>query len=61
MLEIVLAYSHSARAVMRVPNRDHAYVPERKLTGYLLSRSHPVGTSKARFFRGLGFDESNVE
>ena len=46
---------------MRVPNHDQAYVPERKLTGYLLSRSHPVGKAKARFFRGLGFDASNVE
>ena len=27
---------------------------------YLLSLSHPVGKSKARFFRGLGFDESTV-
>lgn len=31
------------------------------MTDYLLSLSHPVGTSKARFFRGLGFDESTVD
>lgn len=46
---------------MNVPNRERAYVPEEKLRTYLLSLSHPVGKSKARFFRGLGFDESNVE
>jgi hypothetical protein len=46
---------------MDVPNRDRAYVPERKLRAYLLSLSHPVGRSKARFFRGLGFDGSTVE
>ena len=28
---------------------------------YLLSLSHPVGKSKARFFRGLGFDESTID
>lgn len=26
-----------------------------KLVDYLLSRSHPLGQRKARFFRGLGF------
>jgi len=46
---------------MKLPNRTQAYVPERKLTAYLLSLSHPVGGSKARFFRKVGFDESNVE
>lgn len=33
----------------------------RKLTDYLLSPSHPVGRSKARFFRGLGFDASDAD
>jgi hypothetical protein len=46
---------------MNVPNRDQASVPERKLRDYLLSLSHPVGKSKARFFRGLGFDESTID
>jgi len=46
---------------MRLPHRDRAVVPERKLTAYLLSLSHPVGGAKARFFRQLGFDESNVD
>ena len=46
---------------MKLPNREQAHVPKRKLTAYLLSRAHPVGRSKARFFRQLGFDETNVE
>jgi len=45
---------------VKLPYRDQAFVPKRKLTGYLLSLSHPVGRSKARFFRRVGFDESNV-
>ena len=31
-------------------------VDPRKLVSYLLSRSHPVGQRKARYFRALGFD-----
>jgi len=46
---------------MNVPNWERAYVPERKVRDYLLSLSHPVGKSKARFFRGLGFDEATVD
>ena len=45
---------------MKLPNRKKAYVPKEKLTDYILSESHPVGSSKAKFFRGLGFDETNV-
>jgi hypothetical protein len=32
-----------------------AQVPERKLTAYLLSHSHPAGRSKAAFFLRFGF------
>lgn len=46
---------------MKVPSRGRAYVSERKLRAYWLSLWHPVGTSKARFFRGLGFDESTID
>jgi hypothetical protein len=46
---------------MKLPARDRAYVPERKLTGYLLLLSHPVGGSKARFFRRHGFDGSRAD
>jgi hypothetical protein len=45
---------------MALPNSDKAYIPSQKLKGYLLSEAHGVGRSKAKFFRSLGFDESNV-
>jgi hypothetical protein len=45
---------------MRLPESESAYVPAEKLTGYLLSESHPVGRAKAKFFRSLGYDDSNV-
>ncbi len=45
---------------MELPNRENAYIHTAKLTGYLLAETHSVGKSKARFFRGLGFNESNV-
>jgi len=46
---------------MQLPNREFAYVPSSKLVDYLLSRTHAVGKSKARFFRRFGFDEKNVD
>ena len=46
---------------MKLPNREHAYIPPSKLEGYLLSETHPVGKSKAGFFRQHGFNESNVD
>jgi hypothetical protein len=46
---------------MILPNRDDAYISYDKLTAYLLSETHAVGRSKARFFREHGFDESNAE
>ena len=46
---------------MRIPNGEHAHVPEETRTGYLLARVHPVGgRPRARFFRALGYDESTV-
>jgi hypothetical protein len=46
---------------MRLSGAESAVVPIEKLTGYLLSLAHPVGRSKAVFFRSLGYDENNVE
>ncbi|HET6572934.1 MAG TPA: hypothetical protein VFG68_04975 [Fimbriiglobus sp.] len=46
---------------MRLPGAESAVVPVEKLTGYLLSLAHPVGRSKAVFFRALGYDETNAE
>ena len=36
-------------------------VPPEKLKEYLLSETHPVGKSKAKYFRSLGFNETNIE
>lgn len=44
---------------MKLPNSEQASVSEQKLTDYLLSETHAVGKFKAKFFRGLGFDETN--
>jgi hypothetical protein len=38
-----------------VPNRDQAIIDPVKISGYLLSETHPVGLSKARFFKRFGF------
>ena len=40
---------------MRIPNADRAVIDARKLHGYLLSQSHPIGRFKAAFFRSLGY------
>ena len=45
---------------MKLPNRESAYIPPSKLVDYLLSETHPVGRSKAKFWRAVGFDETNV-
>lgn len=45
---------------MKMPNVEQAQVDPEKLTGYLLSETHPVGRLKAKFFRRIGFNESNV-
>ena len=46
---------------MDMPNRDRAFIPPAKLTAYLLSETHPVGASKAQFFRMCGFNDLNVQ
>ncbi|MGH7407449.1 MAG: DUF6883 domain-containing protein [Candidatus Methylomirabilales bacterium] len=45
---------------MKVPNADDARVNREKLNAYLLFETPPVGRSKAKFFRSVGFDESNM-
>jgi len=45
---------------MKIPNAEAAYVEPSKLTEYLLSVTHPVGRSKAVFFRTLGFADKSV-
>ena len=44
-----------------LPNYENAYVPEPKLTEYLLSEKHAVGKAKAKYFRSLGYTEANVD
>ena len=46
---------------MKLPNRKSAIISKPKLTEYLLSLTHKKGKSKAKFFRSIGFDESNLE
>ena len=45
---------------MELPNKSNAYVSIRKITDYLLSETHAVGKSKAKFFRAFGFDDANI-
>ncbi len=40
---------------MKLPNAEAAIVPEEKITGYLLSKTHRDGRHKAAFFLGFGF------
>lgn len=46
---------------MKLPYRKKAIVPKEKLTKYLLSETHPVGSAKSKFFRSLGFNNSNMD
>jgi hypothetical protein len=46
---------------MQLPQIDQAYVPEAKLSGYLLAAYHPSGRSKALFFNSLGFRQCQPE
>lgn len=43
---------------MNLPRAGHARIDPGKIQQYLLSSSHPIGRSKARFFRRLGFAAS---
>ena len=45
---------------MILPNAGNAYIPSEKLIDYLISETHAVGKSKARFFRAHGYDEDNL-
>ena len=40
---------------MKLPNFEHAIIPEHKIIGYLLSLSHRDGRGKAVFFLRFGF------
>jgi len=44
-----------------LPNHEQAYIPEPKLTRYLLSETHAIGKAKAKYFRSLGYTEANAD
>ena len=46
---------------MTIPNFETAVIPREKITGYLLSLSHPVGRAKAKFFRAHGYSYENAQ
>lgn len=46
---------------MKLPKCGEVVVPREKVVDYLLSQTHPVGRSKAKFFRGLGFHPADWE
>jgi hypothetical protein len=45
---------------MELPNKSRAQVPLEKVTDYLLSETHAVGKSKARYFHSYGFNDGNA-
>ena len=44
---------------MLLPNAKTAYVPDEKVSGYLLSDTHPVGKTKSKLLKQLGFTEAD--
>ena len=44
-----------------MPNADRAVITVDKISDYLLSRSHPIGSRKAAFFRSFGFDDTTPD
>lgn len=44
---------------MQLPGAENTVVEPRKLRGYLLSPSHPVGRFKAAFFALLGYTQDD--
>lgn len=46
---------------MKLPHRKNAIIRKTKLAEYLLSLEHEKGKSKAKFFRGIGFTETNIK
>jgi len=46
---------------MPIPDADRALIPGQKITGYLLSLSHPVGRAKAKFFRAHGYSDASAQ
>jgi len=51
----------SGRTLLRLPNAEKAIIEKEKLTGYILSSTHPVGRFKASIFSKLGYTAGNWE
>lgn len=45
---------------MKLPYRENSIIKSEKLANYLLSLTHQEGKSKAKFFRRIGYSESNI-
>jgi len=46
---------------MKVPYRNKAVVTKEKIVDYLLNINNPDGKPKAIYFRGKGFNETNID
>ena len=46
---------------MKLPGRESAIVPRRKVEDYLLNLEHPIGSGKAKFFIHFGFQRGRWE
>jgi hypothetical protein len=46
---------------LKLPNYEQAVVPERKITAYLLSPTHPDERSKEKFLTAFGFSVDDWE
>ena len=46
---------------MKLPRAEEVQIDARKVRGYLLSQTHPVGRFKARVFGAVGFDDTKVD
>ena len=44
---------------MQIPGADQFVIDEAKMRNYLLSPEHRVGSSKAKFFAHLGFEQQD--
>lgn len=45
---------------MKLPYNKNIFIPNEKLTKYVLSETHELGKFKAKYFRKLGLDETNI-
>ena len=45
--------------MMKVPNYHNAQIPTDKIEGYILSKTHPIGKTKALFFEHAGYTIRN--